>query len=189
MEQIIQRFDEDGINLNRETQIYDGLEWYRYPNAKYPVRRNYFCKRIDGKTVSLHCYVWEKHNGKQPKGMIIDHIDENPANNDINNLQCLTIAQHNIKHKTGNKHSEKTKLKMSIASTGKLNGFYGKTHSQETKDKISMSRMGKIQSKEAKNKISISLIGNTRRVGIPHKPEIKLKMSNSAKNRWAKFKK
>ena len=43
--------------------------------------------------------IYEEHHGKIPKGYHIHHIDGNPWNNDINNLECLTEKEHNEKHK------------------------------------------------------------------------------------------
>lgn len=61
--------------------------------------------------------------------------------------------------------SDETKLKMSIAHTGEKNGFYGKHHSEETKELLSLQRKGnntgednsfygKQHSEETKNKLS-----------------------------------
>ena len=42
----------------------------------------------------------------------------------------------------GTKHSDESKAKMSKSRTGNKNHFYGKKHSQETKDKISLANKG-----------------------------------------------
>lgn len=124
---ITQKFDDDGITLNRESVFYDGMWWHRYPNAKSNGGRKYFCKKINKIIIYLHHYIWKKYNGIRPKGMHIDHIDGNPANNNINNLQCLTPAEHNTKHKTGNKnnlghkHSDESKEKMKLAQSQRRN--------------------------------------------------------------------
>lgn len=46
----------------------------------------------------LHRAVWELFFGDIPAGCIIHHVDENPANNDIENLQCVTPAEHRRIH-------------------------------------------------------------------------------------------
>lgn len=56
-------------------------------------------KKIGVSRMRLHVYVWQKHNGKIPDGMEINHIDENKDNNEINNLECLTRKQHLAYHK------------------------------------------------------------------------------------------
>lgn len=43
----------------------------------------------------VHRLVYEAFNGKIPDGYTIDHIDQNPLNNNIDNLQCIT-KQENI---------------------------------------------------------------------------------------------
>ena len=52
-----------------------------------------------------HRRVWEKHFGKIPKdengrSYEIHHLDNNPLNNDINNLVCLSIDDHYTLHKS-----------------------------------------------------------------------------------------
>lgn len=67
--------------------------------------------------------------------------------------------------RTGKKASSATRLKMHIAHSGENNAFYGKAHSNETKEKISSSKktnpnrhwLGKPRDEETKRKISESL--------------------------------
>lgn len=42
--------------------------------------------------------VWAKHNGPIPRGMIVHHKDRNALNDDPNNLQMMTKAEHMIEH-------------------------------------------------------------------------------------------
>lgn len=51
-----------------------------------------------GLRMFMHRYVWEYYNGKIPKGYEVHHKDFNRANNDINNLQLLTVAEHRKLH-------------------------------------------------------------------------------------------
>ena len=60
---------------------------------------------------------------------------------------------------TGRKHSEETLEKMSENQIGKNNSFYGKTHSNKTKQIISEKSKNHIVSEEIKNKIQLSKIG------------------------------
>lgn len=55
-------------------------------------------KNINGYNIQYSRYVWEKHNGEIPKGMLIHHIDEDKMNNDIKNLQMMTYKEHNLLH-------------------------------------------------------------------------------------------
>lgn len=44
-------------------------------------------------------YVWNK--GDRKKGLIVDHIDNNPINNDISNLQLITQSENLAKNIPG----------------------------------------------------------------------------------------
>lgn len=48
----------------------------------------------DGKRKRLHIAVWEHHNGAVPEGHHIHHLDHDKSNNEITNLQCLTVHDH-----------------------------------------------------------------------------------------------
>lgn len=51
-------------------------------------------KKINGKRKRLHVYIWEKQNGRVPKGMTIHHIDEDKRNNELTNLKLITNKEH-----------------------------------------------------------------------------------------------
>lgn len=53
---------------------------------------------LKGKHFLVHRAVWEAFNGPIPEGYDIDHIDGNPHNNNLNNLQAIT-HQENIKRR------------------------------------------------------------------------------------------
>lgn len=61
-------------------------------------RGRYKRKNVNGKNVQYSRYVWEKHFGKIPKGMIIHHIDKNKMNNKIENLAMMSYKAHNLLH-------------------------------------------------------------------------------------------
>jgi hypothetical protein len=86
----------------------------------------------------------------------------------------------------GKHHSKETKEKMSIAKKGKMNGekgpFYGKHHSEETKKKISQSHRGKCHSEETKKKMSESKKGEKHPMyRTHHTEEAKKKISEGVK--------
>lgn len=62
---------------------------------------------------SLHRQVWEHHNGKIPKGLIIDHIDRNKDNNQITNLRLITISENN--KNVSEEITQKRRLNMVLA--------------------------------------------------------------------------
>jgi hypothetical protein len=91
---------------------------------------------------------------------------------------------------TGYKHTEESKQKMSRASKGEKNGFWGKHHTIESGKKMSESRKGeknsnyhKIFSEETRNKMSINAkkqgLGQLN-LGKNHSKESKRKMRLSA---------
>lgn len=90
----------------------------------------------------------------------IDHIDGNTRNNNVSNLRWCTNQENltfplALKHRSeavlgdknpffGKKHSNETKEKISNSRIGKYSGsnnpFFGKKHSEETRRKISEAR-------------------------------------------------
>ena len=78
----------------------------------------------------------------------------------------------------GRTHTDETKRKISLAKKGK-------THTEETKLKMSLSRTGRTKSEETKRKISLARKGQpSNRKGRTHTEESKLKMSLSQKESW-----
>lgn len=58
------------------------------------LHQGYLMLTINGRNIFEHRLVWEKHNGKIPKGMIIHHINGNKLDNRIENLQAVSRADH-----------------------------------------------------------------------------------------------
>ena len=77
---------------------------------------------INGKNILVHRYVWEKVNGKLPKGMVVHHKDRNRLNFEIENLEVLSAKKHGRHHalENGLGHSNKGKPKTHVS------GFCGK---------------------------------------------------------------
>jgi hypothetical protein len=49
-----------------------------------------------------HILVWEKyHRRKLPRGWVVHHLDGNPLNNDVSNLEAMPHAAHNSLHRLG----------------------------------------------------------------------------------------
>ena len=74
---------------------YDG-DIYQWSEGYYKTRKGK--KNKKAKFPTLHQAVWSSVHGKLPKGYCIHHKDENPMNNDIDNLELLSIQAHNAHH-------------------------------------------------------------------------------------------
>lgn len=61
-------------------------------------KKGYKVMWIDGKSVKVHVYVWEKENGPKPKGFDIHHVDFDKGNYDIENLELLSKSNHSKVH-------------------------------------------------------------------------------------------
>lgn len=95
-----------GIHMSPETEFKKGIK----SNKKLPIGsiRTRKCKRgvlrnwikiSDEKWKENHIYVWEKENGIIPNGHVVHHIDHNPLNDDIKNLQLMTRKDHINHHR------------------------------------------------------------------------------------------
>ena len=101
---------------------------------------------------------------------IVNHKDENPANNNVNNLEWCT-SEYNNNYGTRNERASES--------------HKGKSFSEEHKKKLSESKKGKHHSEETKKKISKSLRGeNSPFYGKHLSKEHKKKMSESHKGKY-----
>jgi hypothetical protein len=99
--------------------------------------------------------IWEHHNGEIPldeNGVSyhIHHIDGNSKNNNISNLQCVSVEQHYKIHLNQGDYAAANALKHFWLHS-KLNGW---NHSSETKRKISESLKGHRHSKKTRELLS-----------------------------------
>lgn len=55
---------------------------------------------VAGRAAGLyqHRVVWEQAHGPIPAGYHVHHIDENPANNSLENLRLVSMAEHRRLH-------------------------------------------------------------------------------------------
>lgn len=83
--------------MDRETIVYDGIKWHRYPSAPGKSDQRYY---ISGKG-RLHRYIYEKEHGKIPPRWCVHHKDGDWNNNDISNLEAMPLTAHNTHHHKG----------------------------------------------------------------------------------------
>lgn len=89
----------------KETVVFNGLRYNRYPQSGNPAHRRYFARSGS----RLHRDVWEFHNGPIPEGHHVHHIDGDTANNDISNLSCIPAEEHRKMHKPAVSARSRTK--------------------------------------------------------------------------------
>lgn len=128
---------------------------------------------------SLQKYKPENHNFE-----IIEECEESRLNlrerywqeqyDVLNKEKGLNLRYTKVDDRSGTM-SEETKERMSISKIGEKNTMHGKTHSEETKKKISEKRKGHKHSDETRKLYS------EQRLGIPKSEEHKQKQSDRQK--------
>lgn len=76
-------------------EILDQIREIDFPQRKGQYN---FIRDTDGYMKSEHRVIWERQNGKIPKGFEIHHINGNKKDNRIENLECLSRKEHILKH-------------------------------------------------------------------------------------------
>lgn len=66
----------------------DGVTWHRRKSGHFHNKRRGY----------LHRYVWEQAHGSIPDDMVVHHIDGDPANNDLVNLELMGKSDHQRLH-------------------------------------------------------------------------------------------
>ena len=104
--------------MERETIFMDGFKFHRYPESKKLTDRRYFKGWINigghWKKTSVHRYIWEKVNGKIPKGFAVHHINSDFADNRIENLHLSVFL--NIWHYIMNYHLKSKRMQVNVSS-------------------------------------------------------------------------
>ena len=98
-----------GYFVTEEGMIYSNRQGDLKPLSPYTRPRKYQTVTIEGKLVLVHRLVASTYLG-DVTGLTVNHIDGNPSNNHVSNLEIVTM-QENIRHafktglsKTGEKH-------------------------------------------------------------------------------------
>jgi len=109
----------DSIRENLEKKIGDKrIDSYGYvqvyvgpPSSQKTISSGYY-----GGSIREHTMVMEKHlNRSLVKGEVVHHIDGDKTNNDLNNLQVMTVKEHN------NCHAKNDALIMKLFKEGIIN--------------------------------------------------------------------
>lgn len=69
-------------------QEFQGVRYYRKPPGYYKADKGDY----------LHRDVWRAHHGPIPDGWDVHHKDENRANCEIDNLECMSNSEHASLH-------------------------------------------------------------------------------------------
>ena len=96
-----------GLPYNPHKNHFAGYKWEDYKDIDFTNRC--FSKRcgyagdyymIKGRSVSVASIVWMSHYQQDiPQGYIVNHKDENPLNNDIDNLELIPARENTTKRK------------------------------------------------------------------------------------------
>ena len=90
----------DMFNNNKRRNVCTREGQKMYNGKKYAQDKEtgyYVC--TTGERKRLHVAIWEHEHGVcVPEGCIIHHLDWNKTNNSIENLICLTVAEHEQVH-------------------------------------------------------------------------------------------
>lgn len=86
--------------MKKETIVYNGQNYNRYPDSKRKQHRVYYWKHDKWKSspVPLHRQIWIDNFGDIPKGYIVHHKDGNTLNNSTDNFELLSNSEHAILH-------------------------------------------------------------------------------------------
>ena len=150
---------EDGIRIiegrNGVTFVYVPAS-YGEIDEDITIKQQKDWKRISNKLRAKARRVWIKHYGKIPPNHHIHHKDDNPFNNDISNLECLTKEEHKEKHP--------------FNGVGNINPNIKEKTRNLTHKKISKKQILKETIKEKRNSIAKAL----RAAGADNKEIIKI---------------
>lgn len=90
----------DMFNNNKKREVITREGQRMYMGKKYSVEEGtgyYVC--TSGARKRLHVVMWENKWGVEvPSGCVIHHLDWNKSHNEIDNLICLTVEEHERVH-------------------------------------------------------------------------------------------
>lgn len=189
------RWGKDG-NGYKEQLFYRAIQKYGWNNIKHEIVYNNLTQQEAEEREAFLIEMYESYN--KAYGYNIDLGGGGAKRLSKNTKEKLRQANLGKKYSketrakvskalTGRPVSEETRKKISKSNKGNHN-FFGKHHTEDTKQKLSKERIGKgnpmygkHHTEKARQKISLSNIGNKKRLGQKHSEETKQKMKNSAR--------
>ncbi len=84
--------------MEKEYITTDEYIFTRYPNSSKRNHRVYYVSFIDGKRETLHHYIYRTQIGRIPNGFVVHHINGNPLDNSLNNLDVISRSEHQSLH-------------------------------------------------------------------------------------------
>ena len=93
----------------RETIVYKGKKYHRYPNSKRRQHREYYYRhdKWGEPPFPLHRQIYLDFNGEIPEGYHIHHIDGDTSNNSPDNLEAISPTEHRKRHPASEETKEK----------------------------------------------------------------------------------
>ena len=112
--------------INDKIIEFKDIKYYKIQGGYYQSRDRKCGNKL------LHRVIWETYKGCIPNDYVVHHINEDPSDNRIENLECMTTYEHNRLHGCGynfigNKNTHwigrkhKTKTIEKISNTKRLN--------------------------------------------------------------------
>lgn len=87
------------MNIKYDTTSPSCLVWLkgRRAGAVAGTRKakGYWEVQVCGKKLRVHRLIWEMHNGPIPEGYVVDHINQDPSDNRLENLRLATLSENN----------------------------------------------------------------------------------------------
>lgn len=165
------------LRYNSKGKKYQGKVVVKNNSTLTKNSRGYYCIKSGKKggriEIMIHravAQVFPEICGKWFDGCVVHHKDGNKENNKATNLIVLTEEEHQAIHnndgitylKVSKALKGRQKTKEEIAKTianrrsyqGEGNPFYGKKHTEETKEKLRTLNIGKKATEQAKRKMS-----------------------------------
>lgn len=87
------------MNIKYDTTSPSCLVWFKGRRAGAVAgtkkARGYWEVQVCGKKLRAHRLIWELHNGPIPESYVVDHINQDPSDNRLENLRLATVSENN----------------------------------------------------------------------------------------------